>query len=79
MFRLLFFPVRLSLKILRLSLRVTGTSNALLLGIGVAIGLLIAPTSGAELRQRIQERMDERRGLGPDGPGTGSASLPQRG
>jgi hypothetical protein len=78
MFRLVFLPVRLSLKILRLSLRLTGTSNALLLGLGVVIGLLIAPTSGAELRQRLQERMDERRGLGPDGPGISSVSLPQR-
>ena len=73
-----FFPIRLSLKMLRLSLRLTGTSNALLLGVGVVIGLLIAPTSGAELRQRLQERMDERRSLGPDGPGIRSASLPQR-
>ena len=79
MFRLLFFPIRLSLNLLRLSLRLTGTRNAFLVVLGVVIGLLIAPTSGAELRRRLQERMDERRSLGPDGPGTGSASLPQRG
>ena len=78
MFRLIFFPVRLTLKMLRLSLRLTGASNALLLGVGVLIGLLIAPTSGAQLRQRLQERIDERRGLGPEGAGLHSASVPQR-
>lgn len=64
MFRLLFFPIRLSLRILRLSVRLTGVSNALVLGIGVLIGLAVAPTSGAEFRKRMQERLDERRGGG---------------
>jgi hypothetical protein len=63
-FRLLFFPIRLSLKILRLSVRLTGVSNALVLGIGVLIGLAVAPTSGAEFRKRMQERLQERRGGG---------------
>jgi len=63
-FRLLFFPIRLSLRILRLSVRLTGVSNALVLGIGVLIGLAVAPTSGAEFRKRMQERLDERRGGG---------------
>ncbi len=69
MFRLLFFPIRLSLKILRLAVRFTGFSNVVLLGIGVGIGLLVAPTSGAELRRRLQERMEERRGQGANSPG----------
>ncbi len=74
MFRLLFFPIRLSLKIPRLSVRLTGVSNALVLAIGVLVGLLLAPTSGAEFRRRLQERMDERRGAGPAGSSVGSGT-----
>lgn len=50
----------------------TGTGQALVVGslvaggvvVGVGIGLLIAPTSGRELRQRLVERTRRRR---PDG------------
>ncbi len=74
MFRLLFFAIRLALKILRLSVRLTGVSNALVLAIGVLVGLLLAPTSGAELRQRLQERLDDRRGTGAADPSVGSGT-----
>ena len=69
MFRLLTFPIRLPFKITRLVIRLTGIRTTVLLGIGIGIGLLVAPTSGAELRRRLQERMDERR----TGPGSESA------
>lgn len=74
MFRLLFFPIRLSLRILRLSLRFAGFGNAVVLGIGVLIGLLLAPTSGPELRQKLQARLDERRGVDAGGVVAGSGS-----
>ena len=54
-------PIRLALKVLRLSLRITGFGNASCWPSASVIGLLIAPTSGAEFRQRLQARLDERR------------------
>ncbi len=66
MFHLLLLPIRLPLKIAKLAVRLTGISNTLLIGIGVAIGLLIAPTTGAEMRQRLQQRLDDRRNGGID-------------
>jgi hypothetical protein len=73
-FRLLFLPIRLALKVLRLSLRMTGFSNAVMLALGVVIGLLLAPTSGAESRQRLQARLDERRNTGPVGVSVSSGA-----
>ncbi len=64
MFRLLSLPVRLPLKISWRMLRLAGLSNAVLLALGIGIGLLIAPTTGAELRRRLKERMDERAQVG---------------
>ncbi len=64
MIRLLLLPVRLPLKTARMALRLTGLSNTLMLAVGVGVGLLIAPTSGAEMRRRLKERLDERRNAG---------------
>jgi hypothetical protein len=41
--------------------RWVGFTRLLALAVGVGIGLLAAPTSGAELRQRLQRALDERR------------------
>ena len=56
MFRLLFFPLRL----VRLGIRVAGVRNSLLLLIGVGVGLLIAPTTGRDLRARLASRLAAR-------------------
>lgn len=74
MFKLLFLPVKLLIGFVKLS----GLRGVLLLGIGVAIGLLVAPTSGdrlrAKLSARIQAIQDGRAAapVGTVGAGTGS-------
>ncbi len=65
MFRLLTLPIRLPLKTARLALRLSGFSNTVMLLLGVGIGLLIAPTTGAEMRRRLREQMQG--GAGVDG------------
>lgn len=57
MFRLLFFPLRL----IRFGIRIAGVKNSLLLLIGVGIGLLIAPTTGQELRAKLAAQLEARR------------------
>ena len=58
MFKLLFLPFKLLIGFLKLS----GVKGALLLAIGVGIGLLVAPQRGEVLRARLRARIDEARG-----------------
>ena len=46
--------------------RFVGLSRLLALGIGVAIGLLIAPTSGQDLRDRLMRQWEARRAPATD-------------
>ena len=71
MFRLLFLPARVGIGTTRLGMkagyrtgRLLGYRRVLLFGIGVAVGLLVAPTPGRELRARLQMLIDERTGRG---------------
>lgn len=57
MFKLLFLPIRLVVCLLKLS----GVKGVLLLVLGVAIGLLVAPKRGAQLRAELQARLAEAR------------------
>lgn len=41
--------------------RLVGYRRVVLVGLGVGVGLLVAPTSGAELRRRIRETIARRR------------------
>jgi hypothetical protein len=54
--RLFFFPVGLSFRVAR----IIGFRRLFLIGVGVGIGMVVAPTSGAELRARLQGLLDER-------------------
>lgn len=54
--RLFFFPVGLSFRVAR----IIGFRRLFLIAVGVGIGMVVAPTSGAELRARLQGLLDER-------------------
>lgn len=56
LFRLAFSPV----KIVLLIARTMGYNRFILFLIGVAIGLLCAPMTGAELRARLREQVEAR-------------------
>ena len=70
MFKLLFLPFKLVIGFLKLS----GVKGALLLAIGVGIGLLVAPQRGAQLRAQLKARLDEQR-AGAAIPGDADLSL----
>lgn len=54
MFKVLLLPFRL----LRLFFKLAGIKGGILFALGVGVGLLIAPETGAELRARLQARLD---------------------
>lgn len=60
MIKILFLPI----KVIRTFVRLAGVRGALLLLVGVGIGLLVAPTSGARLRAKLQARISEAKGGG---------------
>lgn len=72
--RLLFLPVKLGIGTTKLGVktgfragRLLGVRRLLVFGAGVGIGLLIAPTTGREMRARLQAKVDELvGGAGPD-------------
>jgi hypothetical protein len=58
------FPIRLALLPVRISLRTArllGLRRLMWLGAGVAVGLLVAPRTGAETRARLRQLLEERR------------------
>ena len=57
MFTLLFLPV----KVLRWFLKLSGVRGGLLLAIGIAVGVLVAPERGAVMRARLRARIEELR------------------
>ena len=63
MFTLLLLP----LKAARLFVRLAGVRGALLLAVGVVIGLLIAPTSGARLRAKLKAKLEGASGGSAEG------------
>ncbi|MCU1452694.1 MAG: hypothetical protein JWN46_840 [Acidimicrobiales bacterium] len=62
MLRLPFLPFRL----VRTFVKVVGFKNTLFLLIGVAIGLLVAPTTGAELRAKLADQLAGRPPVPPE-------------
>ena len=55
-------------KATRTFVKLAGVRGALLLAVGVAIGLLIAPTSGARLRAKLKARLQAPSSV-PEGAG----------
>ncbi len=64
LFRLIFSPVRIAFAIARFM----GFSRTIVFLLGVAVGLLAAPTTGAELRARLMAEVEARRNPGPPPP-----------
>jgi len=69
--RLLFLPAKVGVGTTKLGMkagyrtgRLFGYRRLFVFGAGVALGLLIAPTPGRELRAKLQAMLDERRGGG---------------
>lgn len=71
--RLIFLPARVGVGTAKLGTKVgyrtgrlVGYRRLALLGVGVGIGLLIAPTTGREARAKLRARLDEWQGGGTD-------------
>lgn len=71
--RLLFLPAKVGVGTTKLGVkagyrtgRMLGYQRLFVLAVGIGVGLLIAPMTGRELRNRIQQRIDERMGKGGD-------------
>ncbi|HJR26740.1 MAG TPA: BON domain-containing protein [Acidimicrobiales bacterium] len=60
LFRLAFLPPKLALRIVR----IVGVRRLVVFGAGVGVGLLVAPTTGAETRARLQRAIEARRPVG---------------
>ena len=58
LFRLIFSPLRITLAVAR----VMGYNRFVIFLLGVAVGLLLAPTTGAELRDKLRAQVDARTG-----------------
>jgi hypothetical protein len=71
--RLLFLPAKVGVGSTKLGIkagyrtgRLLGYRRLLVFGVGVGVGLLVAPMTGRELRVRIQQLIDEQMGKGGD-------------
>ena len=71
--RLVFLPAKVGIGSTKLGVkagyrtgRLLGFKRLFIFGVGVGIGLLVAPMTGRELRTRIQQRIDEQLGKGGD-------------
>lgn len=69
--RLLFFPVKAGVGTTKLGMkagyrtgRLFGYRRIFLFGLGVGVGLLLAPMTGREARAKLQSLIDARRGVG---------------
>lgn len=69
MFKLFFLPFRMAIGFVKLA----GIWGTLLFAVGVVVGLLIAPTSGARLRAKLQARLDAARSAAGPTPETATA------
>lgn len=58
--RIVFLPPRVGFRVVRL----VGLRRVVVFGLGVAVGLLVAPTTGAEARARLRRLLEERRPVG---------------
>ena len=69
MFKLIFLPFRMAIGFVKLA----GIWGTLLFAVGVAVGMLIAPTSGARLRAKIQAQVSAARSAVEPTPETATA------
>lgn len=70
MFKLLFLPFRLVIGFIKIA----GAWGAVLFAVGIVVGMLIAPTSGAHLRAKVKAKVAEARQA--SGPPAGAGFAP---
>jgi hypothetical protein len=74
-FRLVFALLLTPVRVVRMPMKIFGLRGTVALGIGVGIGMLVAPRPGSETRRALRDWYDEMQGQRAVGSWDGPGSL----